>query len=53
MPSGEKLCAARDCGFAGRGGLLFLVCWALDFEFVWDFDMGISNFLFGCSRRSR
>ncbi len=40
---GENLLAAQNCGFAGSGGFGFRI---LDFEFVWDFDMGISDFPF-------
>ncbi len=38
---GENLLAAHDCGFAGSGSFGF---WVLDFEFVEDFDIGISDF---------
>ncbi len=36
--------------FAGSGGFGFRI---LDFEFVWDFDIGISDFLIGGGRRPR
>ncbi len=47
---GEQLLADHDCGFVGSGGFGFRI---MDFEFVWDLNIGISDILFGCGRLPR
>ena len=50
LSSDENLLVAHDCGFAGSGGFGFRI-W--DFELVWDFDIGISDFSFWLRPRPR
>ncbi len=50
MLRGEKLCVDHHCGFASGGGFFLEF---LSFEFVWDFEFGISNFRIGCGQRPR
>jgi hypothetical protein len=50
MLRGEKLCVDHHCGIASGGGFFLEF---LSFEFVGDFEFGISNFRIGCGQRPR